>query len=135
MPETLRNGLAVDGEHIVDAVYSSGASLINNLQKKQKQKNKGVEMLFKDTSFKNQPLQLDGNEYLSCSFESCSLTFRGEESTTLDSCSFVDVDFNFEGPAKATLDFLESLYQAGLESMVDEIVNNIRSGPTMTSRT
>ena len=92
-------------------------------------------MLFKDMTFKNKSLQLDGNEYIDCSFESCSLTFRGEDSTTLDNCSYVDVDFNFDGPAKATLDFLESLYQAGYEKMVDKILNNIRSGPTLTGRT
>lgn len=87
-------------------------------------------MLFKEMTFKNQTLQLDGNEYVGCSFERCSLTFRGEDSSTLDNCSYVDVDFNFDGPAKATLDFLQSLYQAGYETMVDEIFNSIRSVPT-----
>lgn len=84
-------------------------------------------MLFDNSIFDRQTVDLDGNTYKNCTFTNCHLRFSGNGSVTLmggaidPSCQFV-----LNGPAEVTLKFLAALYGAGLQTQVESILNGIR---------
>jgi len=65
-------------------------------------------------------VDLDGNEFIKCSFNKCTIVYSGGEPPSLTECSFDYVKFEFQGPAKNTVAFLKSMASpdSGLQKVV-----------------
>lgn len=53
-------------------------------------------------------VELDGHEFIGCTFERSILLFRGG-SFTLNECKLIDVNIRLEGAAHATMQFLAAM--------------------------
>lgn len=84
-------------------------------------------MKYLGTKFRNETVELDGNEYDGCRFENCHLIYRGTAPMTLTNCSFLGFTIALEDAAAHTLDFLTALYHGGFQSNIEQTFNNIRT--------
>ena len=84
-------------------------------------------MRYENTKFVDETLVLDGNQYIGCTLERCSLIYRGTGVTEIGNCSFIDSRFTMDGAAANTLNFLSAIYHGGFQSIVEQTFNNIRS--------
>lgn len=85
-------------------------------------------MLF-TRDFKGETVQLDGNQFVGCTFYDCKLVFYAYEPVSFDRCVFHECDWVFEGAADIMLSFLTALYH-GLgvsgQKLVELIFQGIR---------
>lgn len=82
-------------------------------------------------TFRNSTIQIDGNEYIGCRFEKCSLVFAGADGLTLKGNTFIDCDWGFIGPAANTVMFMTAMYgseEQGARQLIQQTLDNIRSG-------
>lgn len=86
-------------------------------------------MKSESTTFSNQPVDLDDNEFISCRFEKCNLVYRGGKPPSLVNCSFGEFRISFEGAAADTLSFITALYHGGFKAVIEATFDNIRSDP------
>ena len=77
-------------------------------------------MIYTKSTFTDEEVLLDGNEYRDCIFNKCRLVFRGEKPPVLSGNRLNDSRFVFLGPAELTLNFLKEL--ARPTSGISEIV-------------
>ncbi len=56
-------------------------------------------------------IPIDGFRFENCTFEHCTLVYRGLSATQFTSCRLRSVDWRFDGPAANTLNFLNMLAQ------------------------
>ncbi len=70
-------------------------------------------MNYAGKTFKNERVQLGGNIFHNCVFESCELVFDGQRSPTFKDNEFIDSVFVFTEEAVRTLYFLANIYHAG----------------------
>lgn len=85
-------------------------------------------MKFEDQQFADEPIRLDGNEFVRCRFERCQLTYAGGPVPTLAECQFVDVNWQFSEAAANTLQFLRGLFHgggAGGQALVEHTFRNL----------
>jgi hypothetical protein len=68
---------------------------------------------YKNQTFKQQTLVLDGNSFEGCEFQSCTLVFNGVSEVSLTGSQIKDCRWSFDGPAARTLQFMQALYQSG----------------------
>lgn len=83
---------------------------------------------YEQETFTNVQVRIDGNQFINCRFESCTIEYRGEHQLVLSGCHFVGCRWFFNGPAGETLQFLGALYadgDAGLKKMVEETLQNV----------
>jgi len=85
-------------------------------------------MVTRGRRFSEQEIHLDGNEFLDCNFERCTLIYSGSEPVTIGGCTFDKCNLSFIGPAKLTLSFLTSLYHGGFRDLIEATFKNIREG-------
>jgi hypothetical protein len=76
--------------------------------------------------FTNRTLELDNNDFIDCRFYNCTLVFRGKNIPQLGG-SFIGAGttFHFKGAAENTVNFLNILYQHGMEAPVESFFENI----------
>jgi len=72
--------------------------------------------------YENQPyskkrLSLDGNTYVNCHFDGCTLVYAGGEFPRMTGCSVVNGTWKLEGAASNTIDFLALLHDEDPESV------------------
>jgi len=60
--------------------------------------------------FQGQTVVLDGNNYIDCRFEQCTIVYRAETLPELKNCNFHDCSFRFEGAADRTITFMKGIY-------------------------
>ena len=65
-------------------------------------------------------IDLDGNEFIGCSFDKCTLIYSGGKPPLINDCSFNNVRFKFRGPAKNTVAFLKAMASpdSGLQKVI-----------------
>lgn len=68
---------------------------------------------YNKTAFRGRAMVIDGNEYLGCKFENCTIVFCGAAPVVLDACTFEGCQWTFDGPAARTAQFMAALYQMG----------------------
>jgi hypothetical protein len=83
--------------------------------------------LIKFKEFRNKTIATDGEEYETCSFNECRLTFAGGEPPRFYDCVFINCDIDVIGPALRTVGFLTALWISGLTVPVEDIFNSIMS--------
>lgn len=72
---------------------------------------------------------IDGNRYESCTFNAATLVYSGGEGPSFVDCTFRDFKFTFTGAAENTLKFLTAMYQGGFQSLIENTLQNIKTGP------
>ncbi len=68
---------------------------------------------FKNQTFTDQTIDLDGNGYSACAFIGCTLRFSGGGAVRLDGCRFERCNLALDGPAANTIGYLTAIH-AGL---------------------
>jgi hypothetical protein len=87
-------------------------------------------MKHEKTSFNNQDVVLDNNEFYECNFENCTLFYGGEKPPTLNNCSFSGVKWNFVGAAANTISFMKALYHGcgeGGRTLIEETFKGLKT--------
>lgn len=87
-------------------------------------------MKLEKQTLSNQEVRLDGNEFLGCHFENCTMVYGGGPPPTLNSCSFVNVKWSFSDAASNTVNFMTALYHGageGGRKLIEQTFENIRS--------
>ncbi|MBE0448370.1 MAG: hypothetical protein IBX64_09790 [Actinobacteria bacterium] len=67
-------------------------------------------MRYQNTSFRDTEVELDGHEFINCTFEDCTVIFRGKGPVVFDNNTFRNVDWLFSDCAALTLQFLGGIY-------------------------
>ena len=79
----------------------------------------------------NRALRLDGEEFRSCSFQSCTLEIGGAADFVLDGCTFTDCQWVFVEAAATTVAIMARLH-AGMipsgDTLVEQVFASIRQG-------
>jgi len=83
---------------------------------------------FKNETFRNQEVVVDGNEYIDCNFVNCTLIHRGTASPDFIRCSFTSGRVQLEGDASRTTRYLSSLYAAGAGDSVEGVLKRMNKG-------
>jgi hypothetical protein len=84
--------------------------------------------LHEGEAFTNERVVLDGNDYRNCTFTDCQMVFNGTAPVSLHGINFISCQWTFDGPAGLTINFMTALYQAGLKDMINQTLENIRTG-------
>jgi len=86
---------------------------------------------YENETFEDRVIQLDGNQYINCTFRRCQLQFGGLASVTLESCNFNQCSWTFTEAAARTVNFMIGLYHGtgkGGRDLVEKTFENIRKG-------
>ena len=79
----------------------------------------------------NRVVRLDGDEFRSCSFQTCTLEIGGAADIVLDGCTFTNCQWVFAGAAATTIAIMARLY-AGMipdgDTLVEQVFASIRQG-------
>ncbi|MCA8999519.1 MAG: hypothetical protein KDA80_21165 [Planctomycetaceae bacterium] len=65
---------------------------------------------FKEETFTGDPVEIDGNRYENCTFENCTLVFKGGGLPALINCKINNCRWEFREGADRTIAFLRGLY-------------------------
>jgi hypothetical protein len=86
-------------------------------------------MKYTNKVFKDQSVDLDGNEFDRCTFQGCEVKYYGGELPILNGCHFDNAPFVFEKGAGNTLAMLRGLYHGGLSQNVESLFEDLRRTP------
>lgn len=67
-------------------------------------------------------VDIDGNEYVECSFLHCKIQFGGTALPTLVSCSFDGCTWKLVGAAALTAEFLRGIHNDGGQTLVARLL-------------
>lgn len=71
-------------------------------------------MRFEKKRYRGEPVALDGNEYVGCTFDSCTFVYSATGRFALDSNSISnDCRFEFSGAAADTVATMQAIYRMG----------------------
>jgi hypothetical protein len=85
-------------------------------------------MRFEKANYENTQEHLDGNEYIECTFQGCTLVYSGGILPILHGCSMNDCSWKFDGAAERTVAFMSALYHGGGKELIDKTLEQIRTG-------
>jgi hypothetical protein len=68
---------------------------------------------YSDENFEGAQVELDGNQYVRCNFNNCTMVYRGGEIPVLQHCNFKGENWRFEDAAERTLILLQNFSRAG----------------------
>jgi hypothetical protein len=79
--------------------------------------------------FMGELVTLDGNEFINCEFENCTMVYNGGEQPKLQQCHFARCQWKLDQAAKRTMIFLRSIYHSGPggRELVEETLKSIRA--------
>lgn len=83
---------------------------------------------FRNETFSDQEIVVDGNLYESCGFFDCTLIYQGGEPPDFLRCSFQGGKVQMEGTASRTARYLNVLYAAGLAQPVEGVIKRVQTG-------
>lgn len=70
-------------------------------------------MKFEKREFRNEPINLNGNQFDHVQFHGCKMIFTGVGGLGLTNCGFHECTWHFEGPAADTVAFMKAMYDMG----------------------
>jgi hypothetical protein len=82
-------------------------------------------MKFDNQTFQDQAVELDFNQFVTCTFNNCHLIIRGLSPLGIENCRFDNCNFHFDGPAAMTLSNLQVLYK-GMPQVAELALKMIR---------
>lgn len=85
--------------------------------------------VFRDRSFKNTIVDVDGRSFINCTFTDCGIRYSASNPRVgLTGCTFTRCHFVFDGSATNTIEFLKAIYhgmdawgRGSVEKLFDEI--------------
>ena len=86
---------------------------------------------YKNRTFENKLIQLDGNQYINCTFQDCTLQYGGFGDVKLEGCQFNKCSWSFTDAAARTVQFMSALYYGageGGKDLIEKTFENIREG-------
>jgi hypothetical protein len=89
-------------------------------------------MRFEKKEFRNETINLNGNEFDHCQFDGCRMVFNGVGNVGLSNNNFKDCKWIFDGPAAATVAYMKALYGMGgdaqtmIIAMLEEVAPNLK---------
>lgn len=83
---------------------------------------------FKNKTFKNDEIVVDGNEYIDCRFDNCVLVFEGGEPPVFSGCRFSNIKIQLQGDASRTTSYLNKLFNNGLPAEVEQVLDDVKTG-------
>ncbi|MBW1768351.1 MAG: hypothetical protein JRJ65_15055 [Deltaproteobacteria bacterium] len=84
-------------------------------------------MKYKNKTFNEEKILLDGNEYFGCTFNNCEVEYSGGKPPFIEDCEFHSPCITFSGNASDTINFLTALYHGGFKPIIEKTFENIRS--------
>jgi hypothetical protein len=83
-------------------------------------------MLYKKREFRGVTLDLDGHEFIECTFDKCTVIYRGGPLPKMRKNKFVQTNFTFADAADRTLQYLRELYAQGNKELVEGFMAQLR---------
>lgn len=75
-----------------------------------------------EETFRGETVELDGDDFVDCTFEDCDLVYRGGDvPRRVEGNTFRNCRWRFEDAAGRTVEFMAALYR-GLDELGEEIV-------------
>lgn len=88
----------------------------------------GIRARFFDLTFSGSTVDIDGNAYVRCTFERCTIRYRGSGPVSLDGCTFTECALSLIGLAAMMTELLRMLHQSHgnwgrhvVETVLDDI--------------
>lgn len=81
--------------------------------------------------FEGVTLDLDAQDFDTCTFVRCVLRYCGGEPPRLSNLNVVDCDCRLEGAALRTIGFLSELYAVGLKDLINDVLAPILGTPEL----
>lgn len=91
-------------------------------------------MNFVQSTFKNQEIVLDFNEFQGCRFENCLMIFAGNGPVSVKECVFINTQWALVGAAQRTFNFFVGMYHGsgeGGKQLIEQLFDAIKSGRTI----
>jgi len=88
----------------------------------------GSKMIYREAHFVKETLSIDGDSFFNCQFEECQLVYSAALPFSMSGNNFHNCKWVFTGAAQATLSFMYALYHGGMKEVVEQTIENIRSG-------
>jgi hypothetical protein len=81
-------------------------------------------------TFEGGIIQLDGNQYIGCTFRRCSLQYGGLATGTMANCNFNECSWFFIDAAERTVQFMSAVYHGGRggRELIEQTFENINQG-------
>lgn len=85
-------------------------------------------MQYRNETFKDQRVELDGKMFHNCEFIDCELVFSGDRPPTFSDNKYIDTVFVMTGHATRTMYLLSNIYHAGKggQQVVEKLFTDIR---------
>ena len=90
-------------------------------------RHQGRHMKYADSEFRNQRLNIDGEEFLRCKFIDCVLVYSGGDVPKLDGCHLESTGFTFEGAAVNSIMTMTFMYHGGFKEFIEELFKEVRN--------
>jgi len=78
--------------------------------------------------FAGERVVIDGNHFEDCTFDTCTLIYRGGVPPNFLRCDFAAPRFVFEEAAQSTLQLMSAIYNGIDERIVEKTFDEIRKG-------
>jgi len=86
-------------------------------------------MRYVNRTFQEKPVDVDGNQFVGCTFNDCKLMYYGGPIPFFDSCTFDGSQFMFDKGAGNAVELLRELYHSGLHQNVEAFFEELRKNP------
>jgi len=86
---------------------------------------------FRNETFSEVAIVVDGHDYAGCRFDRCRIVYCGAAAVSVTGCTFNDCEWAFDGPAAKTVQFMAALYAMGgtAQQLIERTFDNIRGKP------
>ena len=86
-------------------------------------------MNYRNQTFSDEKIDLDGKSFHGCTFENCELIFSGDRPPTFSDNRFVNTSFVLKDHAVRTVYLLSNIYHAGKggREVVESLLNDIKN--------
>jgi hypothetical protein len=81
-----------------------------------------------DQRFSSERVVLDGKHFEDCSFDTCTLVYRGGVPPNFVRCDFAAPRFVFEESAQSTIQLMSAIYNGIDERIIEKTFDEIRKG-------
>ncbi|MFB6272011.1 MAG: hypothetical protein ABEL51_03850 [Salinibacter sp.] len=78
--------------------------------------------------FSSERIVLDSKHFENCTFDTCTLVYRGGTPPNFVRCDFAAPRFVFEGAAKSTVQLMSAIYNGIDERIIEKTFDEIRNG-------
>lgn len=78
--------------------------------------------------FRNMRIALDGQHFVQCTFERCSMVYFGGAPPRIEGGTIENCSWELAGAAKQTLQFLVMMRELGAPEIAEQVINQIRHG-------